>query len=804
MKKLSKKLLSVLLIIAMLIPTSTMTLTSNATDSSIEIGDYITLGTYYGESIVWRCVDIDENGPLMLSDKILCFKSFDAKGNHENYYRNKEGTNNWKNSALRYWLNSVGIVDWTNRPAIPNKESVYNGYNSYSEEEGFLSSFSSIELSQIKMVTQKTYINDLDSKYKDGGTGEFYQEGGKFDSSLNNINTSQYMHQYSNDKIFLLDLEQAEAVYHNLGSKYLTAIATKTAVKNDTSEKTGENENYHYWLRVPGTNGMSYENVVTVSDKEEISYMSAFSVRQATYYYSVGVRPAFYLDVDAWESAGEQFPEGYDFDEDSLSFENQGISISEKYYTTLYETEPGKLLYKAKKNVSETGQCFGITMVTAAIYNNLPDVNTICKKRLPDDNTKCECIRQMTTRSTMTIGNVTLSLSDYIKYSFITQWSGDISYKIPPNMDAVLELMQTAVGSNTLGVFVNFYKGISGHSVLAVGVDGRDILIDDPNNIDSLEKLHINEDGSWSFSGNGNFNSETSQIDFVLGGFDLVYNLLKTGTKTEIAEGVLENNLSETYVLGMSKLNSNKLLLYVESDNYDVINENLINVTNNLGTDSVSESEMPGELYWVNEDKTVTISDMTGENNEIIIAGNDVSIGVKTQDDSVVTMTVDEENDDVSAEINSIEGNVYTITFETTDENENDLITTLTGTANSDKVTATETEDGIQVTGLNDITVTYETADGTAETTAKVDDGSTVNITVNDDENTVETDWQCKHPDENHDGICDSCAEDFTKGCSCSCHSNAFMQFLHKILCFLYRIFGMEQYRYCGCGKAHW
>lgn len=59
------------------------------------------------------------------------------------------------------------------------------------------------------------------------------------------------------------------------------------------------------------------------------------------------------------------------------------------------------------------------------------------------------------------------------------------------------------------------------------------------------------------------------------------------------------------------------------------------------------------------------------------------------------------------------------------------------------------------------------------------------------------------HNDNNHDGICDSCSEDFTKGCSCNCHSNAFMQFIHKILCFLYRIFGMEQYRYCGCGKAH-
>ena len=63
---------------------------------------------------------------------------------------------------------------------------------------------------------------------------------------------------------------------------------------------------------------------------------------------------------------------------------------------------------------------------------------------------------------------------------------------------------------------------------------------------------------------------------------------------------------------------------------------------------------------------------------------------------------------------------------------------------------------------------------------------------------------ECPHPDENYDGVCDFCSEDFTKSCSCNCHSNAFMQFLHKILCFLYRIFGMEQYRYCGCGKAHW
>ena len=109
-------------------------------------------------------------------------------------------------------------------------------------------------------------------------------------------------------------------------------------------------------------------------------------------------------------------------------------------------------------------------------------------------------------------------------------------------------------------------------------------------------------------------------------------------------------------------------------------------------------------------------------------------------------------------------------------------------TANGDEVVASETEDGIQVTGLNDITVIYETADGTAETKADVKDGSTVNITVNDDENTVETDWD----------------EKTETNCSCNCHGNAFMQFLHKIVSFLRKLFGMTQYQYCNCGKAHW
>ena len=48
---------------------------------NIQIGDYVKMGTYNGNSILWRCVDFDENGALMLSDKLLDTLAYDAKTN---------------------------------------------------------------------------------------------------------------------------------------------------------------------------------------------------------------------------------------------------------------------------------------------------------------------------------------------------------------------------------------------------------------------------------------------------------------------------------------------------------------------------------------------------------------------------------------------------------------------------------------------------------------------------------------------------------------------------------------------------
>ena len=75
----------------------------------MELGDYIEFGSYDGEPILWRVLQIDEQGdPLLWSDKILCLRPFDLAGAlHETKKRQMRGSNFWAGSMLRQWLNSA-------------------------------------------------------------------------------------------------------------------------------------------------------------------------------------------------------------------------------------------------------------------------------------------------------------------------------------------------------------------------------------------------------------------------------------------------------------------------------------------------------------------------------------------------------------------------------------------------------------------------------------------------------------------------------------------------------------------------
>lgn len=274
--------------------TKDITLTEQA-NKKIHLGDYLTMGTYLGEPIVWRCVDIDENGPLMLSDRILCLKPFDASGKSDAYHmddwvtnvREQYGSNCWSDSNLRQWLNSSDETVVYSHCA-PTTSAVLNGYNAYDGEAGFLHAFTQEELSSIKTVTQRIYINEYDSKrngYCDGGTSELI-----YSPTKSNVDYSKYYYQNVTDRIFLLTPSQADAVYRNFDEYLRQAYPTQAAVKNSNYKDASlsSEKPYPYWLGIPSNLGASYEHIIVIR-QSGMDYPRAY---EGIY----GVRPAFYLD----------------------------------------------------------------------------------------------------------------------------------------------------------------------------------------------------------------------------------------------------------------------------------------------------------------------------------------------------------------------------------------------------------------------------------------------------------------------------------------------------------------------------
>jgi hypothetical protein len=99
---------------------------------TLQPGDFVYFGQYAGEPILWRVLALEDGKPLLLAERILCFKAFAACA------APAAGSSAWGGSALRQWLNSAeAAVEW--QGAAPVKANIWGGYNPYAQEPGFLS-----------------------------------------------------------------------------------------------------------------------------------------------------------------------------------------------------------------------------------------------------------------------------------------------------------------------------------------------------------------------------------------------------------------------------------------------------------------------------------------------------------------------------------------------------------------------------------------------------------------------------------------------------------------------------------------
>ena len=279
----SGRVMALLLSVVLMLGLLPLPVRAAGAETGVQLGDYIRLGSYDGEPILWRCVSVDENGPLMLSDKVLCDSMpYDAQtsenstsGSHRRSgYRSKYGSNHWRDSDMRSWLNSdaeAGQVKWL--CGNPPKDGYIIGGGAYDGKAGFLNGFTRDEAAAIKTVTQRSIVShpEYTAGYIDASGADL-----PYNTDIGSVADGYEGAHYENitDKVFLLDVKQLCTVYENLSSYYIA--------------QNRNGVNWSYWLRTPVTD--CNHDMRYVSPQGSIG-------RDAPCKGYYGVRPAFYLDA---------------------------------------------------------------------------------------------------------------------------------------------------------------------------------------------------------------------------------------------------------------------------------------------------------------------------------------------------------------------------------------------------------------------------------------------------------------------------------------------------------------------------
>ncbi len=472
--------------------------------------------------------------------------------------------------------------------------------------------------------------------------------------------------------------------------------------------------------------------------------------------------------VCEWEK--KTVPTGYNFLRDSYSFRNFSVSIDNEFFQKLYGNGVGFDLWRERRN--QGGVCFGMTYTTASLLNGYPDCDEIRKKFLLNDDL-------LSVSSTVKIGRHTYSIKEYITYAQIYQLSSEFQQNSTwTDINTIYDCVKAYLQENKIGVTVGMTRkdGKGGHRVLAVGIEGSDILIDDPNNTKDLERIKVGDNGEWSFSGSSGWNDKTCWIRYSTD-YNMPYQVLLSETQL----GVSDNSNEQTTPFSLETKNDNRKqnLLTVSNDINISLPENSIEI---IVDDYNSTTQSGNKQFWINED-SVFASTGVAQKGEVRCAGNDVVLSATITEESNVILTLDDEQANIK--IDSIESNDYTVSVVYFPDERTAVEVQVSGVADGDSVTAEKTADGMVVNGLNNITVKYLKDDiEVGNTIAEVKDGREVNITVDESKDTVKTDFVGEQTED----ICGYCGK--VHGTS---FKEVLIKFFHRIFYFFVKLFGLKK-----------
>lgn len=756
MRKFSKKLLSLLLVVAMIVPMCGMMFTVGAEDkSSIKVGDTITLGTYpqsaikdadgkvtgyKTEPIEWLVLRIDNGKALLLSKKILDGKAY----NHTSATVNGYYGNNYAHSDIRKWL----IGDFYN--------------TAFSDND--------------KNVVVPTVLD-------------------------NSATNSTYSSESTTDNVFLLSKWEAETYASNY---YYTAATDYACIENNT--ETDHLGNHSWLTRTARSNYYQFFYV---------QYRSGWTIYYNWYddkiNVSIGVRPAITVDLDKYEeSVKGKFLEGYDTVDllDKYLFLNQTDKISYWQCCKMFTPIIAGILNHCDDGTN--GQCYGMATTTALFLKGTPTVDSVTGtikvgfdsvEEYPD-NTAVN-IRDMWNGESgflkSFVSRYKVNLSDFIKYAHISQYSASIALmKILTNnqYDMIIESIENYInGGEPVIIGIRGDLGAKkdcGHALLPVGIKKTEnsyiVYVDDSNNYEEkcelVFNLKDNEITGWSYE----------PLNW---GSDKPNGEINCSSPCAVVLPFYEQNaLSETV---SSFFKTTYKLISTNNDNSIAKDDRLIETLSENGTSS------DNYLYWADESlEALTVSAVDKE-TEFSYCDDYVGISAVIPESSKAKCVVNDETFS-NIIISDAKDNEVEISFNTATKDSQDITTiTVSGIATDNEVTATQTETGIKITGITNGTITLKKNDDVLST-EKIfcsDGNSEIDYDKTGTNSDVSAKYEEKHNDADNDCVCDDCNKvlDASKSCHCACHTNIIVKFVLMIIDAIFRAFGSSFD--CACGMSH-
>lgn len=349
-------------------------------------GDYLEFGRYLGNDILWRIIEKNDGGILLISQYILCYKPFDAKGDLTESRGTKDrmdyGSNYWAKSNLHDWLNSDGKkVAYTQQ--APDKEHVEQGYNNYENEPGFLYEFTNREKNSILTYSSKTALADADKELKSSGTAILNTT----DSNIDSYISGDSYNRMSNDKVTILSAEEIKALLKDKGAALDTTPTSFVPANN--YNRIPDSEKCSYWVRTPDT--LTSDGVCRI-DHGMVLNAKAYS-------NSIGVRPVVYIDTGILKSGivihngtmanpykliNTYTPSNPDsafkLHKDEYCFANSDVSFGygkdykipvQRYNQVFGDPQneiPGEIINELQEMSPWVGSCLGMS-VTAKLFN---------------------------------------------------------------------------------------------------------------------------------------------------------------------------------------------------------------------------------------------------------------------------------------------------------------------------------------------------------------------------------------------------------------------------------------------------